>query len=264
MIDLKNKHFFITGISNKKSVAYATAKGLKEWGSKLSFSVQNENQKNFVEKEFPNEKLFLLDVGSTGSVENFSKQIITLPKIDGLLHSLAYANFQNPVPFHETSWENFQEATRISAFSLVEVARIFKDHFQPNASVVTVSISNTRATAYGYLGPIKSMLNSLVDYLAKSFSLMNVEGSKVRFNAVAAGPLKTSASAGIPNYIEHYLYSEALTLRKKNLTTEEVSNTITFLLSSMSSGINAQVLTVDAGMGANYFDEDVVKKFSKG
>ncbi len=246
-----------------------TAKQLQSLGSLLSFSVQNETQKNFVEKEFPNEKIFLLDVGSSTSIENFSKEMVTLPKIDGLLHCLAYANFQNPVPFHETSWENFQEATRISAFSLVELSRIFKNHFNASASVVTVSISNTRATAYGYLGPIKAMLNSLVDYLAKSFSLMNVKSGEsglsgeIRFNAVAAGPLKTSASAGIPNYIEHYLYSEALTLRKKNLDTQEVANAITFLLSSMSSGINAQVITVDAGMGANYFDENVVKKFSK-
>ena len=32
-----------------------------------------------------------------------------------------------------------------------------------------------------------------------------------------------------------------------------------WLLSPRSSGVNAQGVVVDAGMGCNYFDEDVVK-----
>jgi enoyl-[acyl-carrier protein] reductase I len=80
--------------------------------------------------------------------------------------------------------------------------------------------------------------------LAKSFSA----DSGVRFNTVNAGPLKTSASAGIPGYIESYLYAEKLTLRKQNLTTQEVANTALFLLSPASSGINGQGIVVNAGM----------------
>ena len=128
-----------------------------------------------------------------------------------------------------------------------------------DASIVTVSISNTKATSYGYLGPIKSMLETSVCYLAKSLS----EKSQIRVNSIGAGPLKTSASAGIPNYIENYLYSEALSLRKESLNTQEVANTILFLLSSFSSGINAENIIIDNGMNSNYFDQDIVKTFSK-
>jgi enoyl-[acyl-carrier protein] reductase I len=53
----------------------------------------------------------------------------------------------------------------------------------------------------------------------------------VRFNVVGAGPLKTSASAGIPGYLESYLYAEKLTFRKRNLETQEVANAVLFLLS---------------------------------
>ncbi len=259
MWTLTDKHYFITGVSNKKSVAFASAKTLESLGAKLSFSIQNETQKIFINKEFPTSSAFLLDVDSDESLKSFEQAISNLPMLDGMLHSIAFANFMNPVPFHETSWENFSQATRISAFSLIELSKILKPKFHFDASVATISISNTRATAYGYLGPVKAMLNSLVDYLAKSFS----DDSKVRFNAVAAGPLKTSSSAGIPGYIENYLYAEALTLRKQNLHTQEVANTVSFLLAPWSSGINAQVITVDAGMGANYFDQEVVKKFSR-
>ena len=64
---------------------------------------------------------------------------------------------------------------------------------------------------YGYMAPIKAALDSSLAFLAKSFS----QFSQVRFNAVAPGLLKTSASAGIPGYVDSYLYAEQATLRKQ-------------------------------------------------
>ena len=181
-------------------------------------------------------------------------------KIDGFLHSLAFANFSEGVkPFMETKREDFLQASQISCFSMVEISHSLKEIFTSEASIVTISISNTKATSYGYLGPIKAMLDATVPFLAKSFS----EFSKIRVNAVGAGPLKTSASAGIPDYIDNYLYAEELTLRKQALETQEVADTVCFLLSPRSSGINASTVIVDAGMSSNYFDQNVVKTFTK-
>ena len=109
------------------------------------------------------------------------------------------------------------------------------------------------------MAPIKAALETSVRYLAKSFSI----DSEVRFNSVNAGPLKTSASAGIPGYLENYLYAEKLTFRKRALDTGEVANLAVFLLSPRSSGINGQGVVIDAGMGFNYFDKDVVKSVMK-
>ena len=82
----------------------------------------------------------------------------------------------------------------------------------------------------------------------------------MRFNAVAPGLLKTSASAGIPGYVDSYLYAEQATLRKRAVQTEEVASVAAFLLSRRSSGINAQRIVVDAGMSINYFDREIVRK----
>jgi enoyl-[acyl-carrier protein] reductase I len=76
---------------------------------------------------------------------------------------------------------------------------------------------------------------------------------------VGSGPLKTSASAGIPGYIESYLYAEKLTFRKRNLATQEVANVALFLLSERSSGINASTIVVDAGLGSNAFDQEIIR-----
>jgi enoyl-[acyl-carrier protein] reductase I len=115
------------------------------------------------------------------------------------------------------------------------------------------------AENYGYMAPIKAALDSSVVFLAKSFSAF----SEIRFNSVAPSLLKTSSSAGIPGYIDSYLYAERVTLRKKAVHTEEVANVAAFLLSDASSGINAQKVVVDAGMGVNYFDQTLINRVNR-
>lgn len=255
-LQVQGKTFLITGVANKKSVAYFSAKLLAEAGASLIFTVQHEQAQTKVQKLFPESKIFIYDVESDGAekevIAYLEKEEI---KLAGLLHSIAFANLLEPKPFHETSWQDYAQAERISCFSLTMMANSFKDFFLSDASVVTVSISDTKATSYGFLGPIKAALDATVPFLAKSFS----EFSRVRFNAVCSGPLKTSASSGIPGYIDNYLYAEQLTLRKEALKTQEVANTIVFLLSQAASGINGTCLTIDAGMDCNYFDQNVVK-----
>lgn len=254
-LKLEGKTFYISGVANKKSVAYFTARTLIEEGASCLFSVQKEEQLSTVQKLFPASKVFVFDVEKDQDLKEKINH-----KIDGFLHSLAFANFsEGPKPFHETKREDYLQAAQISCFSLVEMANQLKELFTEEASIVTVSISNTKATSYGYLGPIKAMLDATVPFLAKSFS----EFSKIRVNAVGAGPLKTSASAGIPDYIDNYLFAEELTLRKEALETQEVANSICFLLSQRSSGINASTVIIDAGMSSNYFDQNIVKAFAK-
>ena len=146
-------------------------------------------------------------------------------------------------------------------FSLVQLSNAMKDLFASDAAVVTIGISTTRmaSESYGYMAPVKAALDSTICFLAKSFSSF----SQIRFNSVNAGLLKTSASAGIPGYVDYYLFAEQLTLRKKALTTKEVANIVAFLLSERSSGINAQGIIVDAGMSINYFDKDIIKKATR-
>lgn len=256
-LNVKDKYFYIAGVANKKSVAYFSAKTLIDNGAKCIFSVQKEEQLTAVHKLFPDSPVFVFDVEKDQNLkESISKHTTSLY---GFLHSLAFANFEGGIkPFHETNREHYLQAAQISSFSLVEMSNQLKDLFATDASIVTISISNTRATSYGYLGPIKAMLDATVPFLAKSFS----EISNVRVNAVGAGPLKTSASAGIPDYIDNYLFAEELTLRNQALETQEVANTVCFLLSPKSSGINATTLLVDAGMSCNYFDQNVVKAFA--
>ncbi len=261
MFQFKDKHILISGVANKKSVAYFASKSLIDAGAKLSFTVLNSDIEKKVLEMFPGAFVYLLNLESESEIASFGKKLEAENiKLDGYLHSVAFANFEDgPKPFHETKLKDYLQASTISCFSLTMMSNALKNIFNENASVVSISISNTRATNYGYLGPIKASLDSTVAFLAKSFSSFK----NVRFNVVSAGPLKTSASAGIPGYIENYLFAEQLTIRHSALKTEEVSNTILFLLSHLSSGINATGILVDAGMSANYFDEKAVSSYNQ-
>jgi enoyl-[acyl-carrier protein] reductase I len=260
-LNLENKTFLITGVANKKSVAYFSAKTLQDNGADLIFTVQNDDIKEKVAKLFPEKKIYILDVENSESVSALGRQLAAENvKLNGFLHSIAFANYSEGIrPFHETKLEDYLQASNISCFSLVALSNSLKQVMEKDASVVTISISSTKATNYGYMGPIKASLDAAVLFLAKSFA----SDTKVRFNAVCSGPLKTSASAGIPGYIDNYLYAEQLTMRHQALETQEVANSVVFLLSPASSGINASGMVVDAGMSSNYFDESVVGAFAK-
>lgn len=259
-LNLEGKTVLVTGVANRKSVAWHIAKQLEESGAHVIYSVESEARRDQLAKLLDGREVHVCDVSSTEDIgELAAKVAMGHEHLHGLVHSIAFANYSEGMKsFHETPKQDFLQALEISCFSLVQLANAFKGLFAKDASVVTISISTTQMAAenYGYMAPIKAALDSSVVFLAKSFS----EFSRVRFNAVRAGLLKTSASAGIPGYLESYLYGETATLRKQGVKTQEVADTAVYLLSERSSAINAQGLVVDAGMGVNFFDRELVAR----
>jgi len=259
-LNLTGKTFVVFGVANRKSVAWHVARSLEEQGARVVYSVQSEARRKALEPLLAGKLVFVCDVEDEAAPARLAAEAAAagLTPLHGIVHAIAFANFSEGFKaFPETKRKDFLQATAISAFSLVEIARAFKPHLVRNASVVTIGISSLSVTPdnYGYMGPIKAALESCARFLAKSFSA----DSEVRFNVVGSGPLKTSSSAGIPGYLESYLYTEKLTLRKRNLETQEVANAVLFLLSERSSGCNGTTLVVDAGLGSNYYDQEIIR-----
>ena len=259
-LNLACKTILVFGVANRKSIAWHIAKTLEEQGARVVYSVRSEARKKSLETQLIGKPVFICDVEHEGAVDCLAREVAAagFAPLHGIVHSIAFANYAEGFqPFHKTKRADFLQATAISAFSLVEIARAFEPHLAKNASVVTIGISSLLVTPdnYGYMGPVKAALESASRFLAKSFGTKN----EIRFNVLGAGPLKTSASAGIPGYVESYLYAEKLTFRKRNLSTQEVADAAVFLLSERSSGINGATLTVDAGLGSNYFDEEIIR-----
>jgi enoyl-[acyl-carrier protein] reductase I len=260
-LGLAGKKIIVFGLANRKSVASAIAKVLLEAGAEVIHVVRSPARKETAEKLFPTSRVFVCDVEQEENIARVRQEIArsVQGKIHGIVHSIAFANYADGFkPFHETRKKDFLQAVDISCFSLIAICNHFKELLDNKGSVVTISISTTRMAAenYGYMAPIKAALESSLCFLAKSFSSF----SNVRFNGVCPGLLKTSASAGIPGYVDSYLYAEKLTLRKKGLQTSEIADIAAFLLSERSSAITAQTIVADGGMGINYFDANIIAR----
>ena len=259
-LKLQGRTILVAGLSNRKSVAHHVGRQLEEAGATPVYVVRTPERREQVAKLVGGRDVYPCDVRHQEQIDELAEAVARdHPRLDGLLHSIAFADYSDgPRPFHETQRRAFLEALDVSCFSLVALSNALKEQLTEDASVVTISISTTTMAAenYGFMAPVKAALDSTVVFLAKSFSGF----SRVRFNAVCAGLLKTSSSAGIPGYADSYLHSEQATLRKRGVRTEEVASTALFLLSPLSSGINAQGIVVDAGMGVNFFDEELVRR----
>ncbi|MCA8985023.1 MAG: SDR family oxidoreductase [Planctomycetaceae bacterium] len=258
-LQLTGKNILVTGVANKKSVAWHAARLFEEAGAQVLYVVRSPQRKESLEKLLAGRPVFVCDVERQEEIDRLRDEVAAhCDVLHGLLHSIAFADYSAGwLPFHETPREAFLQSINISCYSLMALANAFRQLLDPHTgSVVTVSISTTRMAAenYGYMAPVKAALDSSLCFLAKSFSRF----SQIRFNAVSPGLLKTSASAGIPGYVDSYLHAEKATLRKRAVETQEVANAIAFLISPRSSGINAQGLVIDAGMETNYFDSEII------
>lgn len=262
-LQLAGKSILVFGVANRKSVAWRIARVVTEAGARCIYVVQNEEVRQSTAKLLGPADVYTCDVEHEDQIARLRQELSAKnEKFHGLVHSIAFADFSGGMkPFHETPKKAFLQAVDISCYSLMAICREMKDLLAPDASVVTISISTTRMASenYGYMAPIKAALDSSLAFLTKSFS----QFSRVRFNAVAPGLLKTSASAGIPGYVDAYLYAEQVIPRKQAVRTEEVADAAAFLLSPRSSGITAQHLVIDAGMSVNYFDRDLIQRATR-
>ena len=259
-LQLAGRRIAVFGVANRKSVAWHVAQVLQEAGAELLYVVRSPERQASVAKLIGDAPLYVCDVEHQDQIDRLAEQLkADFGQLHGLVHSIAFAPYDDRGvrPFHETTREQLLRTFDVSCFSLIALSNALKDQLARDASVVTISISTTRMASenYGFMAPVKAALDSSLAFLAKSFS----QFSEVRFNAIAPGLLKTSASAGIPGYVDSYLFAERATLRGRAVATEEVANAVAFLLSPRSSGINAQRIVIDAGMEVNYFDPRIVK-----
>ncbi len=261
---LEGRRVLVAGVANKKSVGWQIGERLVAEGAQVAWSVRSEARREQLRGKLPgNGPVFVCDVAQEGQIEALAETCaVEFGRLHGLVHSIAFADYSGgPKPFHQTDRAAFLAAVDVSCYSFVAMGGAFAPHLEPDASLVTLSISTTDMAAenYGYMAPVKAALDSAVVFLAKSLATLG----DVRVNGIKAGLLKTASSAGIPGYLESYLYAERATLRGRGLATAEVADTALFLLSPRSSGINAQGLIVDAGMGHNYFDREIVSRVTR-
>ena len=249
---LENKKILIMGIRNKWSIAYGIAKSAYENGAKLIFTFMGEDNRKKIEElvsDFAGSKCYCLNGASEDELveECFKKIKEENGKVDGIVHAIAHANTEDlHNDFIYTSKEGFAHACDVSSYSFVLVARMAKqmDLLNENASLVTLTYHGSTKVLEGYnvMGVAKAALETSVRYLAEN---LGKEG--VRVNAVSAGPIKTLSAKGIKDFGSILNIVEEKSPLHKNVTTSQVGDVATFLLSGMSSCVTGHVLYADNG-----------------
>ena len=113
-----------------------------------------------------------------------------------------------------------------------------------NANLVTLTYHGSTKVFEGYnvMGVAKAALEASVRYLAEN---LGKEG--IRVNAISAGPIKTLSAKGIKDFSSILAVIEQKSPLHRNVTTTQVGNVATFLLSPMSDAITGQVIYADSG-----------------
>ena len=252
MIDLKGKVAVVFGLANKRSIAYSVAQKLAEAGATIVLSYQMDRLQAEAEE-------LLRDLGQTGvghafrcdvsrddEIDALFAQVSAIfPKIDVLIHSVAYAPadaIKND--FLLTTREDFRIAHDVSVYSLIALARGAAPLMTDGGAILTLTYYGAEKVFpnYNVMGVAKAALESTVRYLAASLGAKNI-----RVNAISAGHIKTLAARGIGDFSQILNAVTARAPLHRNVEQVEVGNTALFLCSPLASGITGEITFVDCG-----------------
>ena len=199
---MEGKTAIVLGVWNQWSIAYAIAQAFVREGATLLLTYQNERAKPTVEElgqQIGAAALFPCDVQQQSDIDQLAGALkASGRKLDVVVHSIAFANREDlGQPFVNTSREGFKLALDVSAYSLVAVTKALAPLMTDGGSIMTLTyLGSTRVvTNYNVMGVAKAALEAEVKYLASELG-----ASKIRVNAISAGPIKTISARGIKDF----------------------------------------------------------------
>jgi enoyl-[acyl-carrier protein] reductase I len=248
-IDLSGKVALVTGVANKRSLAWGIAQELAQAGAKLLLTYQGERVREYVEElagEIPGTRFYECDVSRDESLDAAFAQIgQDDTRIDYFVHSIAFAQREDlGGKFFDTSREGFHVALDISSFSLLALTRRVVPFMHEGGSIVSLSyIAAQRAVpSYNVMGTAKAALEQMTRQLAMELGPQNI-----RVNCISAGPVSTLSARGVSGFTGMLGAHRERAPLQRNITQKEVGTAGLFLLSDLGSGVTGEVIFVDAG-----------------
>jgi enoyl-[acyl-carrier protein] reductase I len=242
----------ILGVANHRSIAWACVQSFLQRDYKVVFTYQNERfsytANELIAGSFSSHHLQAIPCNVEDELpllfsDRIAEVIGSDAKIDAVVHSIAYAapDAMKEGSLLATSRESFLQAHNISSYSFLETVRCALPLLREGSSLTALSyLGAVRAVPnYNVMGPAKASLEAVVRGLA-------LELPHHRVNAVSAGPINSLAARGISGFTRIRHDVEERAPLKRNVTVEEVANTIRFVASE-ATGMTGQTIYVDAG-----------------
>jgi enoyl-[acyl-carrier protein] reductase I len=250
---LAGKRILVTGVVNRRSIAFAIAERAQQEGAEVlltSFGrVRRMTERAAARLPDPPEVLEL-DVDDDENLAALGEELGSRwGRVDGAVHAIAYA----PA---DAIGGNFLAAPRASAATAFETsAYSFKGLAEALAPLMAdsggslVGLDFDAAVAwpsYDWMGVAKAALESVSRYLARDLG-----PSGIRVNLIAAGPIRTAAASGIAGFEElASAWPEQAPLGWNVDDPAPVADAALFLLSDLARGTTGEILHVDGGVHA--------------
>lgn len=248
---MAGKRGLVLGVANDHSIAWGIAKALAAQGAELAFTYQGEalgRRVTPLAHSLGSRIVLPCDVEDPASVAAvFSALDDHWPEgFDFLVHAIGYSDKAQLKGRYVdvTTRENFSRTMVISCFSFTELAQRAAKRLRPGGTLLTLTFGGaTRVMPnYNVMGLAKAALEASVRYLAADLG-----PSKIRVNAISAGPIKTLAASGIGDFRYILKWNEYNAPLRRTVTIDEVGETAAYLVSDMSRGMTGEILHVDAG-----------------
>ncbi len=246
---LEGKTALVLGVWNKWSIAHAIAQAFAREGAKLLLTYQNDRAKPTVEelgKELGAAGFYPCDVQQQPDIDGLAASLKSEgQKLDVVVHCLAGANHEDlNQPFSNTSRAGFNLALDISAYSLVAISKALAPLMTDGGAIMTLTyLGSTRVvTNYNVMGVAKAALEASMKYLASELG-----ASKIRVNAISAGPIKTISARGIKDFSKVLEFVQQHAPLRRNTDPAEVADTAVFLASDLGRGVTGNIIYVDSG-----------------
>ena len=249
---LAGKRILVTGVVNRRSIAFAIAERAQRQGAEVlltSFGrIRRMTERAAARLPEPPEVLEL-DVNDDADVAALGEELAgRWGRVDGAVHAIAFAPADAlGGEFMATPRASAAAAFETSAYSLKALAESVAPLMDGGGSIVGLDFDATVAwPAYDWMGVSKAALESVGRYLARDLGR-----SGVRVNLIAAGPVRTAAASGIDGFEE--LCTGWAPLAPLGWDADDatpVADAALFLLSDLSRGTTGEILHVDGGVHA--------------
>ncbi len=197
---LEGKRILVAGVTLNTSIAYAVAQLAQREGATVlvsNFGRALSLTRRVVAKLDPVPPVLEIDVTNPEHLAALPDLVREhVDGLDGLVHSVAYANPETALGGHflDTPWEDVGTALHVSAYSMASLVRAARPVLQPGASVVGLTFDGSITwPMYDWMGVAKAALESTSRYLARYLGEFDI-----RSNLVSAGPIDTLAKKAIP------------------------------------------------------------------
>ncbi|MDQ3923226.1 MAG: enoyl-ACP reductase FabI [Actinomycetota bacterium] len=250
---LEGKKVLVTGVLDRRSIAYSAARLAVEQGAEIALtgfgrakSLTERTAKRLGDPEPP---VLELDVNKPEDIKVVAENLEERwGEVHGIVHAIAFAP-EDALGggFLTTEWPSVAEVLQTSAYSLKALTVGLMDLMKPGSSVVGLDFDARFAwPAYDWMGVAKAALESACRYLARDLG-----GRGIRVNLVSAGPLRTLAAKGIPGFegIEGEWEQQA-PLGWDTGEPEPVGRAVVSLLSDWWPATTGELIHVDGGYHA--------------